>query len=368
MAEILLVPRDKSGMHVASSYSEASLQQKLKEWYRENDLLCGCIPEGVMMHIRHRQDSDLFYLADNPTSERHSEFCELHTVRASVNSEELQHLKPVVEFHPYKERTRSDRPTSNNPTVSRRTIMSGLEKLFATLITNSFTNYQFGRYQNLHNFMNKVISSEKNKAITTPWGKSLTELCYYGAKGLEYTQSAVKRLEKINNQIPAILWFNDAPADTTYTGKTVTVREQQYTANKVQIPHKASGPYLMICTISNEQSLFQFRDILLVPIVSKDHVFPVHSDKERESLLAFLPKLFGMNRGAEFTYYVNKPVWPVIDHGVVYWPSMLLYRKSKKDKGKSFKVISDDNADVLADIYGAEVLPSSSLNESEISW
>ncbi|WP_240224707.1 hypothetical protein [Rheinheimera hassiensis] len=322
-----------------------------------------------MMHIRHRQDTDLFYLADNPTSERHSESCDLHTVRATVSSEELQLLKPVVEFHPYKERNRSERNSSTNHSVSKRPIMSGLEKLFATLITNSFTNYQFGRYQNLPDFMNKVINSEKNKAIGTPWGKTLTELCYYGPKGLEYAQSAVKRLDQTHNQIPASLWFNYAPAGTTHTGTSVTVREQQFTATKVQVPHKASGPFLMVCTISKQQSDNQFRDILLVPIVSKDYIFAVHSDIEREILQAFLPKLFRMNSHAEFTYYLNKPAWPVIDNGAVYWPNWLLHRKSKSDRKKSFKVISDDNVDVLADIYGVEVIHMSSLLAAgEVTW
>lgn len=369
MSEIILVPRDKSGLHEASSYSAANDQVLLKKWYRNFDLQCGCIPEGVMMHIRHRQDTDLFYLADNPTSERHSNSCDLHTIRVSVSTEELQLLKPVVEFHPYIQRIRSEGRSNGAETVSKRTVMSGLEKLFATLITNAFVNYQFGRYLDLQAFVKKVIGNEKNKAIITPWGRNLTELCYYGPKGLEFAQSTVKRLEQTNNLIPATLWFNYAPAGTSYTGTSVTVGDNRFSANKVHAPRKASGPYLMFCTIAKEQTENQFREILLIPIVSKDYLFAVHSDTEREILQSFLPHLFGMNNSSDFSYYLTKPAWPVIDEGKVYWPDLLIYRKSKADKRKSFKVITNENADALAEIYGTEVLTMSCLlPDSEITW
>lgn len=375
MANIRLINRDtKRVTEVARNIrNSADIAPLLESWYRKYDVECCCTKERVVMHIRYRQDSELYYLADNPTSEKHDEKCELFTTRKLESQIEKVKLEPIIIFSPYRERSESELSLSKNSTSSNKPIMTTLEKVFSTLVTNSFSNYQFGSYVSLPVFVDKLIKAEKNKSIKTPWNKNLSDIIFYGPKGKGYAHSAVMKLKKSkDNLLPATLWFHYAPEGTTYTGNSVTIRDITFKAKRVAVPNKAGGPYIMLCTITAdnvEENVV--RDALLVPVVSKDYIFPVFSDSERATSLEFLPKLFGLNNTKSHSHFLVKPLWPVFMEGigqnVPIWPSFILIRKSKSDGTKQIKVISDSNQSFLADVYGCEVISLKDLNEG-VNW
>lgn len=50
--------------------------------------------------------------------------------------------------------------------------------------------------------------------------------------------------------------------------------------------------------------------VILYPIVSFKYVYPVHTEKQREWILDYMPKLFQTNAKSQKLVWVNKPLWP----------------------------------------------------------
>jgi hypothetical protein len=353
-------------------FHNSSFQSRLKELYRQYDILCHCQNESVVMHIRHRSVNDLYFVADNPTSLQHIEDCPFHSFRKKTAEPELleEAIRPLESFHPYVNRNPSPVPGQSNNATSYRQALPTVLKVFATLSENSFANYSFGRFVSFKDFIQKIIASEKNQKIATHWGKPLTECIHYGPQGLAIARSAVKRYVSVDSQaIPTCIWFGYAPVDATIEKGAITWKETRLTFDKLLNPFKAPGPHLLCGFIPKDKCADDdphVRDLLMMPIVSKNYCLPVHSHEQREFAEKYLPILFGKNNQKGVTQFLKKPLLPQIEAGAALYTDWILTIKGHGEKQTA--VIEHGNRhELLADIYRTKVLTPSQLL-SGVEW
>lgn len=313
---INIVARQTGEFHVVSSAdylwsSDTKLQQlRLKELYQSYDLRCDCAAGGVMMHIRYLSKSDLYFVADNSGSPLHNTYCNFATVRAGRQIEGQP--APLTEFNPYRmvtpgserEQSRKDATRSSTPRISTALV----QRLADTLMTNSLVNNTFGKFVSFKDFCDRIKEAERNKAIKTPWQKDLTDIIYYGPQGLEYAKSCVRRLKAAgaSGAVPVALWMAYVGAEPAHSATCIELNGQLHEVKKVHQPFSAGAPYVAVATVIENG----IREIILYPIVSFKYVYPVHTEKQREWILDYMPKLFQTNAKRQKLVWVNKPLWP----------------------------------------------------------
>lgn len=337
-------------------------QTRLRELHRQYDILCHCqSPQPVVMHIRYRSDTDLYFVADNPSSERHVDDCEFHSFRKQAHIEaalEDNILLPLSDFHPYLISAPPSQ-TSLQKKKSYRSPLPTILKTFASLCENSFANYSFGSFTSFKDFTTKIVNADKNKKIMTPWGKPITECIHYGPHGLVIAHKSVQGYADSANQIPTAIWFGYLP-DTVITPGNVVVKGQQITYSKLHNPYNAKGPYLLFGFIPKPTGggTSSIRDLLVIPIVASNYCLPIHSDAQREFALKYFPVLFGKNNRKDTKHYIKKPLMPIIEDGSLLYTDWLLTSKYIKNgiRHSNTVVVEHSNRhELMADIYGADV-------------
>lgn len=289
-------------------------QQVLMSLYGHYDLKCHCQPDNpVVMHIRHRQDPELYFIADNPTSPRHYDGCAFYSARERqlCREEEESTVQLLTQFSPYQQSRATERQLSKSNPGHLRPGKSLIEVAFITLSENAYVNYNFGRFVGLRDVINKITGAERNQAITTPWGRKLTDMIYYGDRGVEFAKSALSKLNTpVCGKIPTALCFQlsyDKP-----NGKTFSLPcGASYSAETIIKPFSGDGPFLVIGSITHEpkRSKTTFREALFIPIVSDKFVFPISTNSQREFCESFFTKLFALNnREKGLTRYIQKPL------------------------------------------------------------
>lgn len=345
-------------------FYNSSFQPRLKELYRQYDVLCHCQDEPVVMHIRHMTANDLYFVADNPTSIQHADACPFHSFRklAADPNQIKDVITPLVEFHPYINRNPALVPGQSKKASASRQVMPTILKVFATLCENSFANYTFGRFVSFKDFIQKILSAERNQKIVTHWGKPLTDCIHYGPQGLTIARAAVQRYVATKDKaVPASVWFGYAPVDAKIEKGTISFRDLTLTFDNLLNPYKIPGPHLLCGFIAQGNSVdngghsAHFRDLLMVPVVSKNYCLPVHTQEQREFAEKYLPVLFGKNNQKSVSYYLKKPLFPQIEAGAPLYTDWLL---TTKGHGKKHTTVIEHGSrhELLADIYGSKVL------------
>lgn len=292
-----------------------ALQTRLKELHRSFDVLCHCVPEGALMHVKHRVKTDHYFLADNPTSALHDAQCAFVTARTRPDEVEQEIPQPVQHFAPYIERDKAEPlKTSINkgPGTSRKNVSPQLQRLVNTIITNALCHITFGRYVSFKEFVEKLTSARRNEQIKTPWGVDFVSLVRYGSKGNDFITGTLPKLEVTNSSIPTGLWIAYSPFNPVKAAGVVSLYDNDYkVTGRVYQPHQAQGPYLIFSTVIAGGTV---REAYVLPIVSHKYVFPVHTDIQRDYLLNQLPELFAKNaRRDNHQHWLIKPLWPEFD-------------------------------------------------------
>ena len=304
-----------SGLDPLWSTGQAEQQARLKELHRSFDVLCNCVPEGALMHVKHRVKTDHYFLADNPTSALHDAQCAFVTARTRSDDAEVEIPQPVQHFAPYIERSDSEpvTPSKNKAAGSlRHNAMPQLQRLVNTIITNSLNHITFGRYHSFKEFVEKLTSAKRNEQIKTPWNVPFVSLIRYGSKGHDFICGTLPKLDCTDNTIPTGIWIAYSPFNPVKAAGVVSLYDNDYkVTGRLYQPHQAQGPYLIFSTVVAGGAV---REAYVLPIVSHKYVFPVHSDAQRDYLLNQLQDLFAKNakRDNQQHWYV-KPLWPEFD-------------------------------------------------------
>lgn len=343
-------------------HQSAYLQQRLSELYRQYDILCHCQAEPVVMHIRYRSGTDLYFVADNPSSPRHQQDCTFHSMRQNISDHKYDptELKPLDAFHPYSSRNPSEQSNPSPIYNSNKAPISTPLKTFATLCENAFATYNFGRFTSFKDFVSKIINSEKNKHLMTPWGKSISDCIHFGPNGLKIAKNNVQKYKPVDQSIPTTIWFGYAPEGTKFDVGFVEIKGELLTFTHLHEPYKMPGPHILCGFIAQtaDQNKPLFRDLLVVPIVSKSYCLAIHNQHQRQFALSFFPTLFGLNNKKNGTYFIKKPLWPFLEEGELVYTDWLFTKKNKvghRTSSKTVVIEHGERHDLLADVYGTLV-------------
>ena len=336
-------------------------QANLNILYQKFNVSCHCLSgQSVTMHIRRMQSSGLLFLADNPTSALHSEGCEFYTARKSRESlpgteNKIKPFKPTTEFSEKIIVGGSIKKTASTPSKAQpRNVMSALEGLFVTLMSNAFCEFNFGGFVSIKDVITRIKDNKDNAKITT--GKSaLVSNIYFGQKGIDYAKAKVKQTiakPTVNEDQPIALWFGLV---TEVGDDYVMLNEKRLSCNVVYLPHKASGPYLTMGTITRGCDT-DFKQMLLTPVVSKSIVFPIYNELQREKTLELQKWLYGRNRSGKSRFYIQKPLKPIIDEGKKVLADLLVVSKDKGSGKKRALALSSKNFEHISSVYDCDAL------------
>ncbi|MCI2285974.1 hypothetical protein L3081_24415 [Colwellia sp. MSW7] len=347
-------------------------QANLAALYQRFNVKCHCSHEqAVTMHIRKMQSSGLFFLADNPTSPLHHNNCEFYSARKNIE------LTPGVEqkIRPFELTTQfSDKLVmggqtrkinSSNKKMHPRNVMSGLEGLFVTLISNAFCDYSFGGFVSIKDVITRIKNNKSNAKIKTGEADLVSNI-YFGQKGIDYAKTKVKHAcTKPNdtNEQPISLWFGLV---TDVGDDYIMFSNKRLSCLGMYQPHKASGPYLAMGTIIKDCKT-DFKQILLIPVVSKSIVLPVYSELQREKVLALQKWVYGRNRSGKYRFYIQKPLKPIVDEGKIVLADLLVVSKNKATGDKIVLALAGRNTARISLVYDSETIKLKHVNVEVVS-
>jgi len=242
-------------------------QDQLQTWYKCFDICCLCSTPQPVMHIRYRRDSDLYFLANNPSAPEHEKGCTLERkARESRYSDE-----PTLESE------LSTLPLNHEGKENQ----FSMRKMIELMYESSFANYFHGKHLTLESLVRNFQSSDFAGEATLPSGAPLSKALFYGKRGLVYARNFVQRG---SGQFAAWFQLCDSVRENDNRIEVVldNAVESFYTTQAGL--SKAPGPYLLcvVFELSNTGRAW-CTQILTIPVISKELLMPAHSEWHRES-------------------------------------------------------------------------------------
>jgi|GEM_PF-3824475 len=285
--QLSIISRNDESEHTFLPRNFQPTEEQLKSWYKTKDVICHCNNTPIRMHIKHRLDTDLYFLSTNPTSPKHASNCifehyrpeKVDGVDCQDSSSEPEELTGVVDLG-----VRSAIP-STNPSAefdSSGTRANKIVKLIGALYEDSFTNYFHGRkipfFRAVKGLQGASLAEELHQSDGTPISKSI----FYGRKGLVFARQFVER-----SHSRGALWFEAADAIKIENGIVITNEfgTQHYPLEAEAKLPKTPGPYLVALHINYDESKGRscLRKAYIFPVIDSQVYIPVRSTWHRDA-------------------------------------------------------------------------------------
>lgn len=275
-----------SGKPQPSTLFNSSILNELPVLYSEYDLLCLCSPAGTRMHIKHRRDTDTYFLANNPGANQHADDCFLF--KESVQQREQLGEKEEDDSGIPTVITLSEPESPNELPASSVAQSGGLKtlntpvviKLVLALIEDTFSNYQHGnKFKTGEAFFmglkQSKLASETKQRCGIPISKSI----FYGLRGLVYAKQFVER-----DKARGALWLIECDQASQENDGIVTLditgAKERFKSNNFY-KSKLSGPYLVVARLTNVDGKARFKSMHTIPIINTQVRIPVLSEWHR---------------------------------------------------------------------------------------
>lgn len=272
-------------------------QDALSDIYKQFDILCDCQPGGVRMHVKYRLDTGNYYLADNRSSPKHREGCELEkssrllesdddtTSQDNANMWELPKTYSLL-ASPSTVKSSAQSASGSKPGVARPDLF---KRLIYTLLDESFATFFHGSTTTPYTVANQLNEKADVLAAHAPANSNLPFKVHYGHRGHMTLGRQLMALKR-NGEQGFALWFEKA--DEFYRKNNEFHYCYQGEWRRCQLAcsvpdTEIAGPYFiagLLATPQGEGEWVELRSLIIIPLVDHHTFIGVNSDAERDYL------------------------------------------------------------------------------------
>jgi len=341
----------------------------LNTLHGEWDVRCHCNAHSpIQMVVKHRRDTNRYYLAAYPDSPLHHPDCGLFRQRKvwlpdvfepvsavtfggdeAVSSEDTvkgASTKDNVEAVSHKD-VGSSRKSPVNKAVSIVT-PSMMESLLMTLTYNSYSHVHFGNYVSVKQFAEKVKDATANGAVTFPNGNPVTH-------GLFFGENAYYISRKHATKQGRTLFFRFVQ-NISQTETCLLVNDKKLSCSRVEMPYTPSPGAWLLFSLFNAEG--HVDTVLVYPLVNSKHVIPFQRETQKSLIELVSPMLYKLNNDRQYRFYCSVPLHGVAVEDTHVMADLLVVRKDKKTHQQRRIVIGSHQLELLADGYDAKALSS----------
>lgn len=368
----------KNADRTSSGISLDSLDDKgfLRGLHGHWDILCHCCRPPIKMVVKHRRDTDTYFLSSFPDSPLHHSDCPLFRQRRTLLPDVFVPLNSVTFFGNDKAMSSKDtiedlsmkdaegkapsledngKPVSIKDNASTASINnyrhqrvkvvapSMMESLLITLTYNSFAHIHFGRFVTVKNFAEKLKSAESNASVTLPNGLPVTKSLFFGENGLLIAKNHAKRHG-------AALWIRLASSVCEQV-QGLKVNDKKLPTAHVEWPHQPDADTWLIMSLID--STGAINTTLVYPVCDTRHVIPFQRNEQHSLVTALSPFLYGMNNNKDYRFYISTPLHSTLHEDKHVVADMLATRKNKQTGELKRLVLGQSNLDTLEVAYDA---------------
>lgn len=340
------------------------------------DILCHCCRPPIKMVVKHRRDTDTYFLSSFPDSPLHHSDCPLFRQRRTLlpdvfvplnsvtflGNDKAMSSKDKVEDLSMKDtegkvpsledngKPESIKDTASNPSLNnyrqhrvKVVAPSMMESLLITLTYNSFAHIHFGRFVTVKDFAEKIKSAESNASVTLPNGLPVTKSLFFGENGLLIAKNHAKRHG-------AALWIRLA-SSVCEQAQGLKVNDKKLPTAHVEWPHQPDADTWLIMSLID--STGAINTTLVYPVCDTRHVIPFQRNEQHSLVTALSPFLYGMNNNKDYRFYISTPLHSTLHEDKHVVADMLATRKNKQTGELKRLVLGQSNLDTLEVAYDA---------------
>ena len=364
--------RKSSGVSLDSLADKSFLSGLHGHW----DILCHCCCPPIKMVVKHRRDTDTYFLSSFPDSPLHHSDCPLFRQRQTLLPDVFVPLKSITFFGGEKALSSKDtsedlsmkgtegkvpsqednvKPVSikdaastaslNNYRHQRVKVVapSMMESLLITLTYNSFAHIHFGRFVTVKDFVEKLKSAEPNGRVRLPNGMPVIQSLFFGENGLPIARNHAKRHG-------AALWIRLA-ASVNKHPQGLMVNDKKLPTAHVEWPHHPTSDAWLIMSLID--STGAVNTTLVYPVCDTRHVIPFQRSEQQRLVTALSPLLYGMNNNKDNRFYISTPLHSTLHEDKHVVADMLVTRKHKQTGELKRLVLGQSNLNTLEAAYDA---------------
>lgn len=334
----------------------------MSDLHKTHDVLCHCHRNNpIRMVVKHRRDTDTYFLSSYPDSPLHDVDCNLFKYRQALLPDVFKPLTHI-DFHvnhPAPVRRTPVKGTSTRDAHSEVRIKppSMMESLLITLVYNSFSHFHFGHFVTLKEFTSKLRDNPNNSRITFPNRQSLNQGLFYGKNGLT--------LAKIHAKTHGCALWMRLASDIRRSEHGLMVNEQRLACEHVEWPHKTdTKSHLLFCLLDAKGAI---NVALIYPVCDHNRVLPFQREKQRVLIEHLSGSIYGLNRQKHYRYYMSVPLHSTMVDDTPVTADMLVVRKDKKTGEQLRFIIGTMEASKMQDAYDALPLNTVDILNENIS-
>lgn len=328
------------------------------------------------MVVKHRRDTDTYFLSSFPDSPLHHSDCPLFRQRRTLLPDVFVPLNSVIFLGNDKAMSSKDKgeglsmkdtegkapsledngkpeslkdtaskPSLNNYRQHRVKVVapSMMESLLITLTYNSFAHIHFGRFVTVKDFAEKIKSAESNASVTLPNGLPVTKGLFFGENGLLIAKKHAKRHG-------AALWIRLA-SSVCEEAQGLMVNDKKLSTEHVEWPHHPPSDAWLIMSLIDATGAIN--TTLVYPVCDTRHVIPFQRNEQHSLVTALSPFLYGMNNNKDYRFYISTPLHSTLHEDKHVVADMLVTRKNKQTGELKRLVLGQSNLDTLEAAYDA---------------
>lgn len=374
------VSRTSSGLSIDSLGDKAFLRGLHGHW----DILCHCCRPPIKMVVKHRRDTDTYFLSSFPDSPLHQSDCPLFRQRKTLlpdvfvpvsrvdffNTDKAPSTKDsvkalsleasikdtassndMVEASSAKDTASSTFPRQPHSTSVQVVTPSVMESLLITLTYNSFSHIHFGSFVTVKDFAEKLKGAAANKQITFPNGTSVTDGLFFGEKGLIIAKKHAKHYG-------AALWVRLA-SHVAQDKNGLMVNDKRLSTQHVEWPYKTESNAWMIMALVNDSGVLD--TTLVYPVCDMRHVVPYQRKAQRTLITKLSPLIYGMNNSKTHRFYLSTPLHSIRHDDSYIVADMVVTQKDKVTGVLNRLVVGQSRLDELSVAYDAKAYYTSDV-------
>ncbi|WP_394222735.1 hypothetical protein [Alteromonas gracilis] len=372
-----IIDRDNAD-RMLSEVSLDSLSDKdfLRGLHGHWDILCHCSCTPIKMVVKHRRDTNTYFLSSFPDSPLHHSDCPLFRQRRTLLPDVFVPLRNIsflegdkavsskdqseamsmndteskVTSQEDNDKSVSMRDTTSSPSIHnyrhqrvKVVAPSMMESLLITLTYNSFAHIHFGRFVTVKDFVEKLKCAEPNSSITLPNGFPVIQSLFFGENGLIIARKHAKRHG-------AALWIRLA-SSVCVNELGLMINNKKLPTENIEWPHLPSSDAWLIMSLID--STGTINTTLVYPVCDTRHVIPFQRSEQHSLVNALSPLLYGMNNNKTFRFYISTPLHSILHEDKHVFADLFVTRKHKQTGELKRLVLGQSNLDTLKAAYDA---------------
>lgn len=284
-------------------------QAFLKTSYGQYNFSCLCHPQGIGMHIKHRDNdsTELYWIADNPKSVEHDPLCLFFSNKTSSQAMGADKWALPTNVKVMKETEAGAKSSSSagSGKVSRHRL---IKRILYRALSESLSLYNFGQQHDLNYLFFKVRESNFASEFMIE-NRPLSKVLFAGKKGLVYLRQG---FDSGRHKAAVLLMVCE---DVSAKGSWLTVDGGDHypcRQGALQSFESGKGPFLLAMLWGGSERPIVLQAMSL-PIVHANLALPVHPNGVTKSQLYDAFKRVKANRNNINKLYLR--VNPLSDCG-----------------------------------------------------